>query len=298
MRTLPKLVMSTSHPDQSKADVVMLTKNSMKPSLADTLASVYANIPVNRLIVVDGGSKDGTVELVSRQKDVLLVDDSKGTRATARQRGIELVETPTFAFVDSDVILQEGWYTLAAAQLASDVGGVSTFPYQRGDEWDTQRAIARLYRLRAVSDLAGRKRFDTAAALVRTEAVKGIRIPREFQLGEDEYIGRVIGERGFRAFVASTPVVYHQRTEPQTDSPMARGLLLRRQGWRTRTYMARQALLSIPEGLFIWLYTGNGRAGRQRIRYCTVAFVAYVTAPSKQWSSDRKPRRGAFARSF
>ncbi len=256
----------------------MLTKNSMKPSLPDTLASVYANIPVSRLIVVDGGSTDGTVEFVSKQKNVLLIDDSEGTRATARQRGIESVETPLFAFVDSDVILQDGWYALAAARFSPDVGGVSTFPYQQGDEGDTQRAIAKLYGLGSVSDLAGRKRFDTAAAVVRTDAVRGIRIPKELQAGEDEYIGRVIRERGFRAFVVSSPVIYHQRTEPQTDSPIARGRLLRSQGWRTGRYMARQALLSLPEGAFIWLYTGNLNAGKQRIRYSTLALLGYLTA--------------------
>lgn len=262
----------------AKADVVMLTKNSMRPSLPETLASVYANVPVNRLIVVDGGSSDGTVEYLSRQKNAVLIDDSRGTRATARQKGVERVETDYFAFVDSDVILQEQWYALAMAWFANDVGGVSTFPRQLGDEADTQRAVAKLYGLRRVSDLARRKRFDTAAAVIRTEAVRGIRIPGELQAGEDEYIGRVIQSRGFKAFVVPTPVIYHQRTEPQTDSPIARGRLLRSQGWRTARYMARQALLSVPEGVFIWVYTGNFNAAKQRIRYSTLAFLGYMTA--------------------
>lgn len=261
-----------------RADVVMLTKNSMKPSLPETLASVYANIPVNRLIVVDGGSRDGTIELVSRQENVLLLDDSRGTRATARQKGIEQVETEFFAFVDSDVILQAGWYAAAMGWFERDVGGISTFPYQMGDERDTQVAIARLYRLRSVSDLALRKRFDTAAAVFRTEAVRGIMIPTELQAGEDEYIGKVIRERGFKAKVVPRPVVYHRRTEPQTDNPITRGRLLRRQGWRTTKYMARQFLLSVPEGIFIWLYTGNFRAGKQRARYGALALAGYLTA--------------------
>ncbi|MDG7006926.1 MAG: glycosyltransferase family 2 protein [Nitrososphaerota archaeon] len=264
----------------SGVDVVMLTKNSMRPSLPETIASVYANIPVNRLIVVDGGSKDGTVEFLSGQKGAVLVDDSKGTRATARQKGIEAVETELFAFVDSDVVLQPRWYDLAMAWFANGVGGVSTFSRQLGDEADTQRAVAKLYRLRSVSDLARRKRFDTAASLIRTEAVRGLKIPRELQAGEDEFIGRFIQGRGFRAFGVPSPVVCHRRTEPQTDSPITRGRLLRRHGWRTTRYMARQMLLSVPEGVFICLYTGNCRAGVQRFRYSTLAFVGYVTGPS------------------
>jgi hypothetical protein len=34
----------------------------------------------------------------------------KGTRATARQKGIEAVGTEWFVFVDSDVVLKEGWF--------------------------------------------------------------------------------------------------------------------------------------------------------------------------------------------
>ena len=271
--------MTRGSDDGRPIDVVMLTKNSMNPSLPETLASVYAWVPVNRLIVVDGGSTDGTVEFVSKREKVLLIDDSSGTRATARQKGIEAVETEFFAFIDSDVVLQHDWYSQAAAWFRKEVGGVSTFPYQMGDEGDTQVAIAKLYRLGSVSDLARRKRFDTAAAVIRKEAVRGISIPSVLQAGEDEYIGRVIQERGFRAFVVPRPVVYHRRTEPQPDNPLTRGRLLRRQGWRTTGYMARQFLLSIPEGAFIWVYTGNFNAGKQRVRYSALAFVGYLSAP-------------------
>lgn len=264
-------------PLPAKADVVMLTRNSMKPSLQETLESVFANVPVNRLIVVDGGSSDGTVELVSRQRNAAVIDDSAGTRATARQKGIESVTTEFFAFIDSDVILQKDWYGQAMEWFDRKVGGVATFPIQMGDEADAQRAIARLYRLKSVNELAGRKRFDTAAAVIRAEAVRGMKIPRELQAGEDEFIGRFIQGRGFRAFVVPRPVVHHQRTEPQTDNPITRGRLLRRQGWRTRSYLLRQFLLSIPEGAFIWLYTGNFGAGKQRIRYSALALVGYLS---------------------
>ena len=45
-----------------KIDVVLLTKNSIKPCLKECVESIFANLPVNRLIVVDGGSTDGTLE--------------------------------------------------------------------------------------------------------------------------------------------------------------------------------------------------------------------------------------------
>ena len=44
-------------------DVVMLTKNS-EHLLDKCLVSIYANVPVNNLIVVDGFSTDRTLKIV------------------------------------------------------------------------------------------------------------------------------------------------------------------------------------------------------------------------------------------
>ncbi len=75
-------------------DVVLLTKNSERV-LEECLESVYQNVPVNQLIVVDGYSTDRTIEILGQfdQKyhNVKVFYD-KGTRATARQKGIRQVE--------------------------------------------------------------------------------------------------------------------------------------------------------------------------------------------------------------
>ncbi|MEM3356753.1 MAG: glycosyltransferase family A protein, partial [Candidatus Bathyarchaeia archaeon] len=109
-----------------RVDVVVITKNSDR-MLRECLESVYGNVPVNRLIVVDGYSTDKTLEIVQRfQKkygNVLLLHD-RGNRATARQKGIAHVETEWFMFVDSDVVLCEGWFRKAEKHLAADVGAV------------------------------------------------------------------------------------------------------------------------------------------------------------------------------
>jgi glycosyltransferase involved in cell wall biosynthesis len=78
-----------------RIDVVMLTKNS-DYILERCLDSIYNNIPINRLIVVDGFSTDRTLDILEKYRknyrNVVLVQDA-GTRATARQKGIELVKT-------------------------------------------------------------------------------------------------------------------------------------------------------------------------------------------------------------
>jgi glycosyltransferase involved in cell wall biosynthesis len=252
-------------------DVVMLTKNSMRPSLPETIASVFANIPVKRLIVVDGGSSDGTVEYVSKQMKAVLVDDSEGNRATARQKGIEMVETELFAFVDADIILQRDWFVEARKLLGPDVGAVSTYPRYFGTAGEVQRALERMY------GRPTRRRFDTAAALLRTAAAKGIRIPNEDEdvPSEDEFIGREVLKRGYRVLCAGTPVAYHQES-PHPPDLMAKGGLLRAEGWRSTRDMLREFALSIPEGLFVLLFTGSFSAGWQRVRNKGVALLGFL----------------------
>jgi glycosyltransferase involved in cell wall biosynthesis len=93
-------------------DVVMLTKDSM-PYVMEAILAVYRWIPVNRLILVDGGSTDGTLEYARTFHGVEVINDA-GTRATARQKGIEAVKTEWHVHVDSDVILCENWMQMVA----------------------------------------------------------------------------------------------------------------------------------------------------------------------------------------
>lgn len=93
-------------------DVVVLTKNSERV-LEKSVGSIYDNLPVNKLIVVDGYSTDRTLEILERFNRTyhnVEVTMDKGTRATAREKGIRQVSTEWFVFVDSDVVLCHDWY--------------------------------------------------------------------------------------------------------------------------------------------------------------------------------------------
>jgi len=272
--------MSSGSGASSRADVIILTRNSMEPSLPETIASVLANIPVNRLIVVDGGSTDGTREYLAKREDVLLIDDSRGYRATARQKGIENVQTEFFAFVDSDMILQRDWYLEALNLMMPKVGAISTYPRYFGTAERAQRALEKMY------GRPTRRRFDTAAALLRTSAVRGIKIPNEDEQvpSEDEFIGRAVQKRGYEVLCVGRPVAYHQESPHLIANPdlradlMRKGRLLRVRGWRSTRYMVRQFLVSVPETLFILVYTGSFTTAWQRFRYSTLSFVGYLVA--------------------
>ena len=189
-------------------DVVLLTLNSER-KLEDCVASVYRNVPVKQLIVVDGGSADKTLDILNaingRYGNVRIIHD-KGTRATARQKGIEAVTTDWFIFVDSDVILCRDWYRKAKAHEQEDVGAVWGI-----EVWSTlrNRRTMKMFLLvtRKIFDLRG----GTHDTLVRTRAVKGIKIPGDLHVFEDAYIKDWIVKRGFRVIACYSPFCVHYR---------------------------------------------------------------------------------------
>ena len=68
-------------------DVAILTMNSGR-MLRECINSVYNNVPVNNLIIVDGYSTDATADIVKEFQEkygnVTFIQE-KGTRGSARQ---------------------------------------------------------------------------------------------------------------------------------------------------------------------------------------------------------------------
>ncbi len=189
-------------------DVVIITKNSER-MLNECLNSVYKNVPVNKLIVVDGYSTDRTLKIVRRfQKkhgNVLVIQD-KGTRATARQKGIDQVKTEWFMFVDSDAVLCKDWFKKAQKHLNQNVGAVWGI-----EVWSTiQNPIMLkmfLWITRKIFDIRG----GTHDTLVRTSLVKDIEIPKILHVFEDAYIKDWITRKGFKIIACYDPYCVHFR---------------------------------------------------------------------------------------
>ena len=166
-------------------DVVLLTKNSER-LLQECLESVYRNVPVGQLIVVDGDSKDKTIAILNqfneKYHNVKIIFD-RGTRATARQKGISQVSTDWFMFVDSDVVLCKDWYKKAQADLASGVGAV----------WGLNIDVipnVKDKRILKLQSLIARQCFYLRGGmhdtLILRKAVEGIRIPEQLHAYEDD----------------------------------------------------------------------------------------------------------------
>ena len=100
----------TQDPDQEPVDVIMLTLDAGH-FLEKCLFSIYREVPVRKLIVCDGGSKDSTAEILQKYPRVELhVRNDIRTTGKALEFLISFVESKWFVMIDADIELSEGWY--------------------------------------------------------------------------------------------------------------------------------------------------------------------------------------------
>lgn len=257
-------------------DAIMLTKNSVKPCLKECLDSIYRNVPVNNLIVVDGGSGDGTIELVKRYPRVKILMDLKGNRATSRQMGIEAVETEWFAFFDSDVILCDRWFEYTKPYLVDPkVGAVWGAAVQRSSS-DHARytAMGRLYGKDElwIAVKAGRKRGLTHDTIVRKEAVEGIKIPSDLHVLEDHYIRIYVESRGYKWLSVPRPYCYHYaHSRERPKDYFIFGRAAKKIGFLKLPTVLTYLFFGVPKSLWIYLNTGNKHAARTQ--YITYIYI-------------------------
>jgi glycosyltransferase involved in cell wall biosynthesis len=195
-------------------DVVMLTKNS-EHLLDKCLASIYENVPVNNLIVVDGFSTDRTLKIINHVNERhgnVTITSLNGTRARAREKGISQVETEWFMFADSDIILCKDWYRRAEKNMQNDVGAVwgvniDVIPNMR------DKRFLKLQSLVAKECFA--LRGGTHDTLIRRDLVKDIKIPEQLHTYEDAYIMNSIKKKGYKTVVGDD--IYCLHFKPPTN---------------------------------------------------------------------------------
>ncbi|HID18488.1 TPA: glycosyltransferase family 2 protein [Candidatus Bathyarchaeota archaeon] len=208
-----------------KIDVVMIVKDDAR-YVADSLESLYSHVPVNRLLVVDGGSRKTVLDVVKRYPNVTLIDDSGGTRATARQKGIEIVVTDWFMFLDSDVVLCDDWFEKVSKYMNdSEVGAVQGVDIPQCDEF--QKFNNLIKEVSCSSPISFKpihmglpvvNGIFIGDTLIRREAVKGIKIPPLLHVYEDRYIRRYIEDRGYRWVISSEAYCFHYSHRKSIDA--------------------------------------------------------------------------------
>ncbi len=191
-------------------DVVMLTKNSER-LLRKCLASIYSNVPVNKLIVVDGYSTDDTIKILTEYREkhgnIVIIQDN-GTRGFARQLALEKVTTDWFMFVDSDVILCDSWFAKATELIDDDVGAVWGM-----EIWSVLKNSKILKLFERINLKIFEKRGGTHDLLVRRKAIEDIQIPNQLHTYEDSYIKAHICKKGYKVIPTYKPYCIHHRPE-------------------------------------------------------------------------------------
>ena len=187
-----------------KIDVIVLTKNSEK-MISKCLDSIYENVPVNRVIIVDGFSTDKTLKIAEKFPRVEIIL-TKGTRGKARQLGIEKVETEWFLFVDSDIILCDNWFNKARKHIRKDVGAIHGLSVA-GNATGFRKKLLQVLELRTF-----KLRGGCQDLLVRYLAVDNIKIPYHLHTLEDSFIRNHIISRGFKVLALYSPYCRHYKS--------------------------------------------------------------------------------------
>lgn len=258
-------------------DFVLLTWNS-----ARTLPRALESIPserVNQLIVVDRISVDGTPGIVRSYFPSAKVISSDSDLGKSRSLAIDRVSTPTFFFIDSDVVLSEGYVDRLERYLGDDVGAVQG--YSVSDD-PLEKELDMLYLRRSGQDklphdLSNKDYSFTGATLVRTSVARGIDLSA-YPVHEDYGLLISILRKGFR-FV-SAPVPFTHLAGAALD-PVTRA---KRWGAVDRTFrrkpLSRELRELLGSFLFGWYAALALRSVSVAIRSTRVAFyrlLGYLT---------------------
>jgi glycosyltransferase involved in cell wall biosynthesis len=223
-------------------DVAILTYNSAA-KLGECINSVYLNVPVKKLIVVDGFSTDSTPDIVAqfqqRYGNVLFIQE-KGTRATARQTAIRLVKGDWFVFVDSDVVLSRNWFAEAQRHVGEDVGAVWGI-----EIWSVLRGKKILPLFERVTMEIFERRGGTHDMLIRRKTVEDIKIPYQLHTYEDAFIKSWIHNKGYKVLGVYEPHCIHFRADSVWTAKKHVELMV-----SDLKFALRRPLLLLPYGFY------------------------------------------------
>jgi len=100
----------SENPELQAIDIIIFTLDE-ETFLERCLYTVYKEIPVRKLLVLDGGSKDDTLKILKKFPRVeLQVRPDFKTMGKGLEYMLSLVKTEWFVFMDAHIELTDGWY--------------------------------------------------------------------------------------------------------------------------------------------------------------------------------------------
>lgn len=263
-----------------RSDFVMITKNDK--NLVYTLQGLFVNREfINRLIIVDGSQDDNAkimAEKLLPEVEIIYVKDVQGNRATARQKGMSLVETSLFAFIDSDVRLPKNWYRKIVEFFNSEKVGAVWGCALPVDPIRKQYylAMARFHRKNPLQLTAerGKTRGMLHDTLIRTEAVEDIEMPPYLYVMEDHYIRKYIENKGYMWISTEKVYCWHY----QQDVSFNGSFLDAYYGWKMNVYSKKWYLEHISLFLGKFGYLAIATRNRKVIKQELIKEKAFILA--------------------
>jgi len=186
-------------------DIFIPTLNSID-TIQECIQAIHRTVPVKRIIVVDGGSTDGTLEYCKRNTDLTLTQKIPGIGA-ARQLGLEQIETTLYGSFDSDVTdIPHNWYKKLEPLFDSPRTAMASAVTIFGKD----NLLEKYHIQRAIKEKRGC--ISLCNALIRTDAIKQIGGYRPLPAAEDVDIKQRLRENGYKVTQPLDLILYHERT--------------------------------------------------------------------------------------
>ena len=215
----------------ARVAVVIVTRDRCA-SLLRTLTELAALPEAPRVIVVDNGSTDGTVERVrASHPDVAVVALSENRGSAARTIGVEAVDAPYIAFADDD-----SWWAAGALRQAADLFdmqptlGLVAARVLLGDERRPDPVCAAMAAspLPRAADLPGPAvlGFIACGAVVRRSAYLACGgFHERFGIGgEEELLALDLAAAGWQLAYVETIVAHHHPSSARNRDARRRGV--------------------------------------------------------------------------
>ena len=205
------------------------------------LDSVLQTQYPSRVVVVDNGSKDGSVEYLKEKGiEVIQLDKNYGP-AYARNVALRKFKTKFMAFLDNDVMVPKDWLDPLVEVISSDekVAAVQSL-YTEWPYGEEPREIPW---------------FSTAAALTRRDVLEKVGGFDEhyFFYWEDVELSWRLYRTGYRVLMVPKSRVYHEAhgTFKKLPSPFTSYLLMRNQLILLLTYYGKKRIITNFLPIFI-----------------------------------------------
>jgi len=187
---------------------IVLTYNSER-TVQKCLESISAQRCEKEIIVVDGGSTDKTVEIAKRQGTKIVTETSRFL-GVPRNAGMEHAKGEYIAFVDSDVVLPQGWLSIALekikkSKIIAGVGGPGISP-EKGRVSDS---LNFLYGKSIKTKESYVKSLPTMDLLYKRDVIKNQKFLDHLKTTEDVEFNFRLVKSGYKLLFSSDLYVYH-----------------------------------------------------------------------------------------